>query len=291
MREVREHKMTHQPYRNWCEICIKAKGKDWDHRKDLGKERGLSEYSFDYCFPRDEFGFKLTVLVGRERVTGTSFATAVPMKGSTGTSTMEKQLEFMKEVGDEAQQVIVKSDQEPSIEALIDDLVKEREAGRTLVEVSPVGSRGSNGVVERAVQGIEGQLRAALLELESRLGVQVAAEEPIITFLPEYVAYLINRLEVGKDGKTAYERVKGKKGTVIGLEFGEKVLWKKRKANKEAKLRSRWAHGIFVGVKKSSGELWVTTKAGGLKNVRAVNRIPVEERWGKDCVNWARNTF
>ena len=42
-REVREQKMIHLPDRNWCENCIKAKGKDWDHRKDLGKERGLSE--------------------------------------------------------------------------------------------------------------------------------------------------------------------------------------------------------------------------------------------------------
>lgn len=47
-------------------MCVKAKGKDWDHRKDAGKERGLSEYAFDYCFPGDELGFKVTVLVGRE---------------------------------------------------------------------------------------------------------------------------------------------------------------------------------------------------------------------------------
>ena len=40
-------------------------------------------------------------------------------------------------------------------------------------------------------------------------------------FLPEYAAYLLNRLEVGKDGKTAYERAKGKLATVVGLEFGE----------------------------------------------------------------------
>ena len=41
-----------------------------DHRADAGKERGLSEYSFDYCFPGDEFGYKLTALIGRERKTG-----------------------------------------------------------------------------------------------------------------------------------------------------------------------------------------------------------------------------
>ena len=36
----------------------------------------------------------------------------------------------------------------------------EREEGRTVVEESPVASSGSNGVVERAVQGLVGQIRA-----------------------------------------------------------------------------------------------------------------------------------
>ena len=25
--------MGHIPYRNWCPICVKAQGKDWDHGK------------------------------------------------------------------------------------------------------------------------------------------------------------------------------------------------------------------------------------------------------------------
>ena len=65
--EVEDHERTHLPYRNWCYHCIRGKGKDLDHRKEVKEERGLSEYSFDYCFPGDEFGFKLTVLIGRER--------------------------------------------------------------------------------------------------------------------------------------------------------------------------------------------------------------------------------
>ena len=66
--EVEEHILAgHMPYRNWCPVCIKAKGKDSDHRADCGKDRKLSEYSFDYCFPGDELGFKWTVLVGKER--------------------------------------------------------------------------------------------------------------------------------------------------------------------------------------------------------------------------------
>ena len=55
-REVDDHYLTHLPYRNWCSICVRAKGKDMDHRSAVEKERGLSEYCFDYCFPGDELG-------------------------------------------------------------------------------------------------------------------------------------------------------------------------------------------------------------------------------------------
>ena len=96
------------------------------------------------------------------------------------------------------------------------------------MEESPVGSSGSNGVVERAVQGTEGQIRVILVALEERIGRQVDPEEAIVSFIPEYAAYVVNRLEVGKDGKTSYERTRGKKATVVGLEFGEKLLWRKK---------------------------------------------------------------
>ncbi len=56
-REVEEHKMMgHVVYRNWCPICVKARGKEMDHKVDGGKERTLPEYSGDYCFPGDEWG-------------------------------------------------------------------------------------------------------------------------------------------------------------------------------------------------------------------------------------------
>ena len=56
--EVDHHNLTHLPYRNWCPECVKAKGKDMDHRSAVDKERGISAYCFDYCFPGDELGFK-----------------------------------------------------------------------------------------------------------------------------------------------------------------------------------------------------------------------------------------
>ena len=88
--EVDKHNLTHLPFRDWCPICIKAKGREMDHRKDGGKERDLPEYSWDYCFPGDELGFKWTVLVGKERQTKAWMATAVPVKGSSGKFGVDK---------------------------------------------------------------------------------------------------------------------------------------------------------------------------------------------------------
>jgi len=262
-----------------------------DHRKSAEEERGLSEYSFDYCFPGDEFGFKLTVLVGRERATGMNMGTVVPMKGTSGRFSAEKIMEFMEECGDSNMDVIVKSDQEPAIKILMKDVMELRgdtKERRTILEEAPVKSKGSNGVIERAAQGVEGQIRVMKSALEGRLKMEVDAERRIVTFMAEYAGYLMNRLEVGKDGKTAYERTKGKKATVLGIEFGEKLMWMKRTKEKMEKINPRWEYGIFVGVRRRSGEVWVATKEGELVSARSVRRIPEEERWGVDCMEWVK---
>ena len=167
-KEVELHNLTHLPYRNWCDVCVAAKGKDLDHRRDVREARGLPEYSFDYCFPGNEFGYHLTILVGRERVTGMTMATVVPEKGSKGKFVADKVLEFITECGNLKGDIVIKTDQEPAIKYLAKDIVLERgnEPGcRTIIEESPVGSSGSNGVVERAVQSVEGQVRALKLAL------------------------------------------------------------------------------------------------------------------------------
>ena len=64
----------------------------------------------------------------------------------------------------------------------------------------------------------------------------------------------MNRLEVGKDGKTAYERCKGKKAKVLGFEFGEK--WKARPGTTyQGKMNARWGYGSFLGIRRECGEV------------------------------------
>ena len=185
-------------------IAFEGTAKVWiTGARAVEEERGLSEYSFDYCYPGDEFGYKLTILVGRERVGGMCMATVVPMKGTNGVFELNKILEFMKQSGDEATDVVVKTDQEPAIKILMEQLTQARAEGRTHVEESPTGSSGSNGIVERKILWVENQLRTMLSALEGRLKCKIDAKEKLVVVMAEYVAYVQCRLEVGARWKNS----------------------------------------------------------------------------------------
>eukprot|EP00973_Karenia_brevis_P078436 10889758-Karenia_brevis.AAC.1 len=62
---------------------------------------------------------------------------------------------------------------------LIRNIQEERREVKTVVEEAPKKVKGSNGVVERAVQEIEGRIRSILLSFEERLSRDVDAKERI----------------------------------------------------------------------------------------------------------------
>ena len=185
--EVKEHQeMNHAVYRNWCPICVRASGKEMPHKRCGEKTREVPVYEFDYCFPGDELGFHWTVLAGKERGNRMFFATACPEKGGTGKFHEDKMLEFIRECGDENNNIIVKSDPEASMKMLLKGLAQARgydregnprtiidhESGeekkidaRTMVESAPRGSKGSLGAGERLNQEIQSLCRRIFLNL------------------------------------------------------------------------------------------------------------------------------
>ena len=97
--EVDKHfVMGHFPYRDWCSICVKSHGKELEHRREKSKQRDLPEYSFDFCFPGDELGFKWTILVGRERMSKSVMCTAIANKGGGSKFSKDKYLDFLKKM-------------------------------------------------------------------------------------------------------------------------------------------------------------------------------------------------
>jgi hypothetical protein len=152
---------------------------------------------FDYCFlgQENEAGKTLPVLVMKERNTGMTMAVAVPTK-STGTYIAKRAMAFMKEIGCEYRDLVVKSDQEPAIKALVTAAGRLRAAGgggKYIEENSPVGASQSNGVVERGIQSVAGQVRVLLDALEARWKMKIEQGHPIICYIVEYAAPLRSR--------------------------------------------------------------------------------------------------
>eukprot|EP00973_Karenia_brevis_P030350 4185166-Karenia_brevis.AAC.1 len=77
-------------------------------------------------------------------------ATTVPHKGGRGGFAVDKSLEFIDEVGDHSNDILIKSDTEESMRLLINMIKEDRVKGRTVVEEAPKRAKGSNGIVERA---------------------------------------------------------------------------------------------------------------------------------------------
>eukprot|EP00973_Karenia_brevis_P090349 12402159-Karenia_brevis.AAC.1 len=99
--EIKElNEMGHAVYRSWCDVSVRARSKEWDCRKDDGKERKLPEYAWDHCFPGDELGLRWTVIVGKERKTGLTMAKTVSPKEGRGMFAVAKCLECVDINGD-----------------------------------------------------------------------------------------------------------------------------------------------------------------------------------------------
>ena len=67
---------------------------------------------------------------------------------------------FIEELGYESTKIVLKSDQESSVKSVIDAVTRARKDAPTMPEYSPVRSSGSNGVIERGIKEVQGQLRA-----------------------------------------------------------------------------------------------------------------------------------
>ena len=53
-------------------------------------------------------------------------------------------------------------------------------------------------------------------QLDERYKIKIGAEHPVVVWMCSHAAYLLNCLEVGKDGRTAYEKSQGQEGVRPG---------------------------------------------------------------------------
>ena len=127
--EVREHELTHLPYRCWCRHCVRGRGKEAPHVTANG-DGALPEVHFDFAFMGDEgdAGNTIPMLVAKVRDNKMVLATAVPRK-STGEFVVDRVMAFLREVGIDKLDIIAKSDQEPAIMSVVEGVGSRKALG------------------------------------------------------------------------------------------------------------------------------------------------------------------
>ena len=276
--EIDAHNITHLPYRAWCPACVAGKARDRLHKAFAYEDKGIPEVVFDYCFLGAEGEEETTAIqVAKDRRTRMIFAHMVPRKGLTH---MHGAIEMVKDIEKLGyKEVILKSDNEPALRSVQEE-VKKRRVEPTIIDNSPVGDSRSNGAAERAVQAVGEQVRVLRKALEGRVGYQVPGSHPIVAWIIEHAADVLSKYQIGDDGKTGYERLKGKKYDKELAEFGERVHYrydydKKTMLNK---LEARWGEGFFLGVRWRTGEL-IIGNSEGIHKASTIKRVGAHRRW------------
>ena len=272
--EVRRHRATHIPFRDWCPECIAGAANDWPHKKRSEPVKlKVPELHCDYCFPKDSIGGDyIVVLVCRDRESRMTMAHVVPCKGGEQEWVTEQVARDVVKLGYH-DELVLRSDQEPAIVDLLREVAKVRGSKRTFLEQSPVADSQANGVAERAVQAVEKMLRVHKLALESKLGEKVPVKHPVIPWLVEHVANVMNRHLVSSDGLTAEQRLKGKQAEQYVLEFGAACMFRVVGKVEGANMSERWLTGLWLGKKFGTEEHIVLRPDGLVVRARAVREI------------------
>ena len=224
-----------------------SKGKATGHRSlESHHDAGVPVISVDYCFlcesgeilfdeggPDEAPTCKITgaklqpILVMHDARSRGIYAHSVERKGPN-LGACKLMVDELDRMG--YKRVVIKSDGEPSLVSLLDTITRAWN-GEVIPEKSKRGDSQGNGEIERAIQTLCSQVRSMKIALDTRLGVQLATSTPILSWMIEYAALVIRRHLVGSDGRTAYERLKGRGDRRRVLEFDEHVLYKPLKGS------------------------------------------------------------
>merc|ERR1712240_171121 len=260
---------------------------DRNHKKRENQdEKQIPEIVFDYVFLASaEDDETIPVQVARDRRTQMLFAHVMPRKGMVchhGADAMEKDIAKLG-----YQEIILKSDGEPAIKAVQEE-VKRRRTANTILENSARSDSRANGAAERAVKAVSEQVRVLRAGLQARLGSVIKGSHPVMTWLVQHAADCLSKYQVGEDGKTAYERWKGKPFNRPAVEFGEKIHYRKSaKGPKENKLDAKWDEGYFLGFNWRTSEAIVGTKDGVVK-ASTIRRVGAHRRWDAEGLDAVR---
>ena len=112
----------------------------------------------------------------------------------------------------------------------------------------------------------------------------------VLQWLVKWSAGSLNTYHVGADGRTAWERIRGRKCNQAICEFGEIVLYKELSEKKlKGDLKPRYKDGVWLGLREGTEECYIGTEEGVVR-AWAARRLSNDLRWSKIVVDKIQGT-
>ena len=262
--EIDNHNLTHEPFKDWCEVCTMYRARQDKHVVSDHSHSGHSvlSYDFGYCSRMPGGADKLTCLVLKDR--GTQLVHVVTTLQKSGKSLQYLVTEFVRFVMHTGhRELALRSDLEPSNLAILDAVHH---------EPVPVGSYESNGAAEATLQHI--RLRAGMwvqqIENQCAGGKTIfPCNHPLFAWALLHSCWIYNRFVVTA-GSTAFERSTDRMYTGKLAMFGECVLGFLKTDRKAA---ARWQKGIWLG-KSLTNDTHIIAQGNNVFVTRSTRRLP-----------------
>eukprot|EP00973_Karenia_brevis_P049127 6813926-Karenia_brevis.AAC.1 len=95
------------------------------------------------------------------------------------------------------------------------------------------GESASNGVIKEAGKTVRECVRVMKDQNEKNSKMTVEGHDVITMWMIRWAAMMISRFSVGRDGRTAYDRRRGRQCHISAVPFGELVWYKESRSQKE----------------------------------------------------------
>ena len=305
--EIERHEVTHIPPMPWCLACRLGKGRDASHFQSPAV-REAAQIQIDFCFLRDDAAayevaepvpenLWATILCAVDVATQNPLAIALPGKNAELEYVTGQLVSFIKRLG--YTELVVRSDGEPSITAIVDRLMAEiKKTGvqaRVRSEKTPRYSSQSLGAVGSMQSLLQKQVRTLKTDLETKIKSHLLTSMAVWPWLVRHSAWLVERYQMRANGRTSYQDCFGTIYTGIVLRFGEQAIFRhlvgtargRNRQNfkqlRKEKAANKMDLGIWLGKTYESDEHYMGTSDGKI-TARTCRRMPSDGQWNLEAV-------
>ena len=195
--------------------------------------------------------------------------------------TIERVVKFVDLLG--YREITLRSDTEPAIIAFRNRVAAMCKAEVT-TEDAVKGDKESKGLIENAVMLLRGIIRTIKCPIESRTQEPLSDHSLVIPWLVEHAGCILSKCQNGRDGRTPFGRLHGKKPIRKFVPFGEKVLARQITTDPRNRMNPRYQYGGWLGMRNNSAECFIGN-AEGLFRAPENRRLEPHDRWDTKAIN------